>query len=575
MSKNNLNATRVTYDNRGLAYFTESDPLKINIKTSDSSNTDKDFDDGMYHIKIKTDENKESSSSFDHADKEEFVSASEVFGQFFKSTENQSPAYDDSDGLTIKDVIATQAASSSRKESRKRKNEEKTAKFYGYAAAEDLAVEYIMENFTVGVYRNAPYIKLGDTFQWVNEDSIGVLIMRDMPKHIRKSISSSNFAAVANRLAYALKSQKMELHVPEAKVMFNNGVFNVLTGELVEAEDDELFLVKINANFYPEDKMPTPVFNQFLDTTCRGSKQIRKRLLEFLAYQLIPGAPAKAFFVLGTASNSGKSLIADFFKELLGQENVCAIPAPNFGARFSPNQLCSHVATFSMESDQESLSSITTRNIKLFTGGDAANFEVKRGKEWAQKNLCKIVFGTNHPIHTKIKDLPFYERMIVVPFLYSTPIHLRDEDLLEKLLAERDGIIKKLMKELKHLLINKFHFSLCLAAEQMRAEWSGCSHFSIQLFVKYACVLVSDSETKCATHILEAAFNRFCETYHLPKASSRKAFISYFYNAGLPHCRWTDHNGQSVRGPGGITLRPDFFIDVPVEPGYYTNLGGV
>lgn len=479
--------------------------------------------------------------------------------------ENDKKIAESNKEIYAKDLISMQKSDFSHKEKsikkQKKKEEEKTFKSLSYVAAEDLAAEYLIDNFVVGNFQGTPYIKLDDTFNLIYEESIGVIIMKCLPKQIRKSLSSNHFKAVANRLSYMLKSRNLKLHIPEGKIVFNNGIYDILSEDWVEAKNDELFLVKVNADFYPDEKIPTPVFDQFLETSCRNNKQIKKRLLEFMAYQLITGAPAKAFFVLGTASNSGKSLIADFYKELLGAENICAIPISNFGTRFSPSQLCTHVATFSMESNQEALNSTTTRNIKLFTGHDTANFEIKGGKEWAQRNLDKIVFGTNHQICTKEKDIPFYERMVIVPFLYSTPIHLRDDDLLDKLLAERNGIVKKLMKILKKLILNKFQFSYCLAAEQMRAEWCGCSDFSIREFINRTCIL--DPNTQCATHTLHTAFNQFCDIYSLPKAKSEKAFISVLYDFyGLESNRWTDEHGNQVRGPVGITLKPEFTDNV-------------
>lgn len=561
----------------GLLRFADSTPLVIDIKTDTSVKNDE-----LYRIDIKTDDPlpsytaeaqdidndfEQPAPSFipsqsdfdvddDFDDEDDSPSLLDAFRQF----ENQSTK----ENLTARDIIEMQRANPPKtpksKSPKKDKKEDKETKIASYAAAEDAVAEYLMENFVMGMHHSAAYIKLGDVFCLLDEESTGTIILNNVPKKFRRTISSSNFRAVAYRLRLMLKSKGLRLEVPKSKVLFENGTFDVLTKDEVEVEDNELFLVKIKANYRPHDAIPTPAFDDFIESTCRGNKQLRKRLLEFMAYMLIPGAPAKAFFVLGTASNSGKSLIADFFKELLGSKNICAIPISDFNSRFSAAQLCNKAASFAMECDREALSSVAARKIKACTGHDDVNFEVKMGPEWPHRNIAKIVFGTNHPIRTKHQDLPFYERMVVVPFLYSTPIHLRDQDLLEKLLAERDGIMLKLMKVLKRLLINEFQFSPCLAAEQMRAEWSDCPDFSVREFVKRACIF--DADAKCASNVLEAAFNQFCDEHDLPKAPSAKAFISVFYNYyGLKAGRWTNAYNQQVRGPLGIALKPKFQID--------------
>ena len=172
------------------------------------------------------------------------------------------------------------------------------------------------------------------------------------------------------------------------------------------------------------------------------------------------------------------------------------------------------------------------------------------------RNLAKIVFATNHAIRLNYRDSAFFERMIVVPFMYSVPLQDRDPDLLEKLLDEKNGIVQKAMIALQQLLLNNYHFSPCKVADDMLADWSGIAEDSLHKFIAEACIL--DDEEIFPSRLLFNYYENFCHRYRFRHTVAENRFVTLLKdNYGLNSKR-TIFEGKQRRCLIGITVAPQY-----------------
>ena len=88
---------------------------------------------------------------------------------------------------------------------------------------------------------------------------------------------------------------------------------------------------------------------------------------------------------------------------------------------------------------------------------------------------CKFVIAANNPIRLKKDDPAFFNRMVIIPMLYPVSDEDMDYELVDKLKAEADGIISKVVKYLPELIQRKFKFTEPESAKRMKEEWRGTS----------------------------------------------------------------------------------------------------
>lgn len=75
------------------------------------------------------------------------------------------------------------------------------------------------------------------------------------------------------------------------------------------------------------------------------------------------------------------------------------------------------------------------------------------------KNRAKVILATNHPFYSRVKDEAFLNRIITVPFRYSTPKELQIPDFERILFQERDAIVTRAIQEYFELRRNHFVFA--------------------------------------------------------------------------------------------------------------------
>ena len=184
-------------------------------------------------------------------------------------------------------------------------------------------------------------------------------------------------------------------------VLFENGMFNICTGVCEMHTPPERFCIyKVHAN-YTWYKSETPVFDRFLDDITEGHKDIKVLILTFLGYCLIPDLDAKCFFVLGTAPNSGKSILIKLLERLIGEEVVSNSTLHGLDRQFGMANLIGKVLNTFGDLPGGMLKEKAVSCIKALTGDDKVPIEKKYKDEFSYQNMAKFVFATNKPIQIK------------------------------------------------------------------------------------------------------------------------------------------------------------------------------
>ena len=336
-------------------------------------------------------------------------------------------------------------------------------------------------------------------------------------------------------------------------VLFDNGMFDIRTGKRESFRPPERFCIyKVHANYLWQE-VETPVFDSFLEDISGGWSDVKRLILTFIGYCLIPDLDAKCFFVLGTARDSGKSVILNFLERLIGEEVISNSTLQGLERQFGMANLTGKILNTFGDLPSRALKDSAVSNIKALTGDDKVSIEKKYKDEISYRNMAKFVFATNHPIQLQEEDDAFWERMVLIPFMVSIPKENQNKNLLDDLWAERDGIVSKAMYFARLLIKNNYVFPECQLATKMKNEWSNTDTSEVVDFIQQCCDF-SDYTVKTPTDTLYDAYVKYCALNRVQPKRIEDFSHALRKNYKLPSIRVKD-GIHYLRGYLGIKLK--------------------
>lgn len=276
-------------------------------------------------------------------------------------------------------------------------------------------------------------------------------------------------------------------------IAFENTLLDAETGKTYRHHPDYPIIFGVDS-FYKKHPDDTPYWDYFIESVSQGDKKIKTLIHEMIGYLLLQGNDGKCFFVLASAPNSGKSLFGDFIESFFQDEYVSHIAIDNFGKRFAMGSLWKTVLNVSMDLPQSTLTTDTVSQVKTLTGDSKIAAEEKYLPISTALNRCKFVFGTNFQLSISAPDGAFWDRVIVVPFLYEVPRKDRQTDLLAHLIEEKDDILSKCIPYVRKLIHRNYEFTMPEDSVSMKNAWLGNTGDAIGKFFSQCCEFSDNSE---------------------------------------------------------------------------------
>jgi len=197
-----------------------------------------------------------------------------------------------------------------------------------------------------------------------------------------------------------------------------------------------------------------------MHTLTNGDKAIQQLLLEFIGACIsnIKGwRMKKSLFMVGKG-DTGKSQLKSLVELLLGRGNFIGIDLKEIEARFGTGAV--YGTRLAGSSDMSFLSVDELKTFKKLTGGDSifAEFKGQQAVEFTYNGL--LWFCMNRlPKFGGDDGQWVYDRIMVVECPNVIPKDKQDKTLLDKLYAEREGIVYKAVKALQTVIANGYRFT--------------------------------------------------------------------------------------------------------------------
>lgn len=250
--------------------------------------------------------------------------------------------------------------------------------------------------------------------------------------------------------------------------------------------------------------------------------ETEKLLLACLAYCVMPGLMLKKIIVFGQARDTGKSLLEKLLKELIGSACTSCISPANMLNDFMLSGIVGSSINLVMELPSKKIPAQAVTILKALSGGDSIALQRKFINEFQYRSYAKLIFGTNHSVSISGRDPAFWNRLLLVPCQRTVPRNEQDPDLLSKLLAERDGIVAKLMVAARELVMNDYNFPACKQSELLKSQWWDPIP-GLGSFLAEECEF--SDEYRTWSRDLFSAFCDYCDQYDLEKPRTDQIFL--------------------------------------------------
>lgn len=321
----------------------------------------------------------------------------------------------------------------------------------------DLHYIFVRDNAHSGVLK---YVYENGCYRLYADEMLKGIIKRYITDYDENLLKMSYVEEVFKQLTTDLVFAKNEnLNSEEGIINFSNGLLRLEDMTLLPHTPDTLSTIQIACEWTGHEE-PTPVFDNFLHTLTDGDNGTAHLLLQFMGVCLsnIKGWRLKKALFLYGKGDTGKSQLKALTEKLLGKGNYVGIDLREIEARFGTGNI--YGKRLAGSSDMSFLSIDELKTFKKCTGGDSlfAEFKGQNGFEFIYDGL--LWFCMNRlPKFGDDNGQWVYDRMIQIECKNVIPKEKQDKFLLDKMSAERNGIVYKAIMALKSVISAGYQFT--------------------------------------------------------------------------------------------------------------------
>jgi len=288
---------------------------------------------------------------------------------------------------------------------------------------------------------------------WVAESTLQAFdlaraVCRDKAGDLKPSqavrVASAATVAAVERFARADRQHAATTEMWDRDLWLLNtprGVVDLRTGAVRENAREDYMTKATSA--HPEGDCP--LWRQFLRDVTNGDRDLQEYLARVAGYALTGVTREHALFFLYGTGRNGKTVYQNTLAAIMG-DYAAAAPMNTFmEARNEqhPTDLAglrgARLVTASEIADGQRWNEA---KIKKLTGGDPIPARFMRQDFFTYTPQFKLLIAGNNKPSLRNVDEAMRSRLHLIPFTVTIPVEKRDQKLPERLLIERDGILR-------------------------------------------------------------------------------------------------------------------------------------
>lgn len=345
-------------------------------------------------------------------------------------------------------------------------------------------------------------------------------LRREHRSFARTSGNTTRIGAALAEAAVSLARAREELDAAALDVNTESGVLRFSVsggGDEGYSRTADVTLIPHERGQYMTKLMPVtydpgaeaPLFRKFLNRVQPDAKMqaFLQRWLG-LSMSALTGEQKLSFWY-GDGSN-GKSVLADLIARMMGDyastAKIESLTGSNRrgGGDATPDLVPLMGARFVRAAEPDQGEKLQEGLLKELTGGEPLLIRALHSDFIEERPVFKLTISGNHKPEIRGTDDGIWRRILLVPFDVKIPPEERDPDLVEKLWAERSGILNWLVDGLMAYLEGGLQEpeAVLEATKEYREESD-----PIGQFLEDVCVVTGDTADSLRSRDLSAAFS--------------------------------------------------------------------
>jgi P4 family phage/plasmid primase-like protien len=339
-------------------------------------------------------------------------------------------------------------------------------------------------------------------------------------------------------------------------VCLKNGLLHLKDWRLYPHNPGEYYTAQLDCDF-AEQIPDTPAFDNALAVYCEESSEKMQFMLQFLGavFSNVPGYKFKRFLLTIGERDSGKTIMKRLAEIIVGVGNYNNCDLSDLeNNHFAAASL--HLKKLSGTNDLRSAKIPEVGRLLQLTGGDSMRVERKGEQDFSMIYTGYIWHvGNNKPIYGGTQNEALYLREILFELNHTIPQDAQDHHLLEKLLAERQGIILRCLQAARKAIYdNDYRFDVPAACERSKAEHKRNNNVVSQFLAECAVPLDLKALTKAiaekhtAAKVWQAfkAWREECSEYKGLTRSEFEQELATLYHMDVKDIKPNQHSGDIV-----------------------------
>jgi len=388
---------------------------------------------------------------------------------------------------------------------------------------EHLQYKFVRDNATGATLK---YVYEHGCYKLYSDDMFKGLIKRYIADYNEMLVKMGQVNEVYQNLLTDLHTLKFsDFNADEDIVNFRNGLLRLSDLQLLPHNPNIVSTIQLDAVWHGRPT-PTPVFDLYMNYLTDGRRDDMRVLQEFqgATFSNVKGwRMKKALFNVGPG-DTGKSQLKGLTERILGKGNYIGIDLTEIEARFGTGNLYGKRLAGSSDMSFVTISELKT--FKKCTGGDSlfAEFKGMNGFEFTYNGL--LWFCMNRLPKFGGDDGEWvYNRIIPIHCNHVIPAEQQDKHLLDKMYAERDGIVYKAIMAFREVIENGYRFSEPQSVIDARKEYRYNNNTVIAFFqenmVERTGKKIQDS---CTTGRVYKVYKAWCADNNNGYARTAKEF---------------------------------------------------